>query len=247
MNGFWKDEEVKSLFKIAGECGKSGKSLKEAFSSHAKLFKRSAGSVRNYYYKELASLEGNVKRRNRLGIDLKEHERNKIEHFSNDETKKCLEKINDLVRKGSSVRSACLTLAGGDKVKMLRLQNKYRTEMHKEKDKTPDNVIQFVKKSSTISDGELQALFAGLVRLVKRNALEEAEDKIREKQERANREFRKVLALLCEKEKELEKVKEDFSKIKHENDKLVLGERRNRCLKAEVMKRKMQLKNEDNA
>ena len=152
-----------------------------------------------------------------------------------------------MVSSGMSVRKACLTLANDDGAKMLRYQNKFRALSRKKVEAKPDNIIRFTKRQTSITDAEIQALFAGLVRLVKRSAQEEADARAKEREERANGELRKMIVLLGEREREIERVKEDFASIKKENEKLLQGVRRQSCLKAIVLNEKYKLSKKDNA
>lgn len=235
MKGIWKDNEVKDLFCEVENSAKKGESLKCAFSRHAEKYKRANGSVRNYYYHEVDRLKDDKVRAERLCIDLDKHNKACIKYFSSEEENEFFERVKSMTDKGMSVRKACLSLAGGEDGKMLRYQNKYRA-LCKKKREVPDNIIPFAKKSSAITDSEIQALFAGLVRLVKRSAQEEAEMKIKEREERANRELRKTLALLGERDREIEKIKSQFLSIKKENENLLKGMRENACFRAKLLK-----------
>lgn len=247
MKGIWKDSEVRALFCEVEESATKGQSLKSAFDNHAKKYKRASGSVRNYYYGEIEKLKKDDLRLKRLKIDLSKHAKANIEYFSKEEEKDFYQKVKNMVSSGMSVRKACLTLANGDSAKMLRYQNKFRAIAKKEAKNKPNNIIRFTKRQTTITDAEIQALFAGLVRLVKRSAQEEADAKAKDREERANRELRRMIALLGEREREIEKVKEDFATIKKENEKLLQGMRRQNCLKAKVLSEKIKLSKKDNA
>ena len=236
MKGVWKDSEVKALFGEVEKCVKGGESLRKAFALHAKKYSRAEGSVRNYYYKEVSRFEKDKGRAKRLCINLENHEKAKFEYFSQEEESEFYNKIKAMVADGMSVRKACLTLAEGNGEKMLRYQNKYRALCKKNEKPMPNNIIRFSKKSNSITDVEIQALFAGLVRLVKRSAQEEAESRVKEREERANRELRRVIATLGERERELDELKNAFMGLKRENEKLMQGVRRNACLKAKVLK-----------
>lgn len=241
MKGLWKDSEVKALFCEVKSCLSCGGSLKEAFSRHAQKYRRAEGSVRNYYYRELARLECDKDRANKLDINLQGHKKNNIVYFSKEGEREFFDKIQSMTREGLSVRRACLTLANGDSRQMLRYQNKYRALCKKrenEEGELPNNVIRFCKKQPSITEGEIQALFAGIVRLVRRSCYEDVEQKLKEREEIANKKLRQMIALLGERERELERVKRDFCEVKKENEKLLQGARRNTCLKARVLKEK---------
>lgn len=240
MKGYWGNDEVKALFREVEKCLARGENLKKAIENHAKKYSRACGSVRNYYYGEISRLKGDETRLKKLGIDLSKHSKNSFEYFSKEEEDEFYSKIKDMVAKGMSVRKACFNLANGDGRKMLRYQNKYRTLCKNICDKKPDNIIQFKKRSNSITDSEIQALFAGLVRLVKRSAQEDAEAKIRERSEQLNSQLRKTMALLGEREHELEKLKGEILIVKKENEKLLQGKRRQACLKVRIFQEMQQ-------
>jgi hypothetical protein len=104
---------------------------------------------------------------------------------------------------------------------MLRYQNKYRNFSAKNKVKNNDNIVQFKKKETKLSDSELQALFMGIVRLVKKSAAQEVLSENKFAINRTNMELRKALVSLSEKQNEIERLKTEFLKIKEENVKLM--------------------------
>lgn len=232
MKGCWKDDEVKGLFKEVEISKSRGEGLKNAFSRHAKNYGRARGSVRNYYYREVDRLASSPTRAKELEINLSLHGKNPIKYFSKEEEGEFFDKIKGMTEGGMSVRRACLTLAEGDSERMLRYQNKYRAM---QKLSLPNNVIKFSKKKASITDGEIQALFSGLVRLVKRKEQEDAEERVKEVENRANSQLRKMIALLGERDRELEDMKSALAKMKKENETLLQGARRNICLKAKVL------------
>ena len=234
-NGIWKNEEVKNLFQTVEKIKNENKSLRIAFSLHAQKYGRKPNSVRNYYYHEIDNLKLDKARLKDVGVDLNKHEKCEIKYFSPDEERSLMDKIDREVQNGVSVRKACLNLSGGDVELMLRYQNKYRNFIAKEKPKEENNIIKFTKKKASLSDAELQALFLGLVRLVKKNAAEEAGEK-------NNIELRRVIVSLQNKERELNQLKEEFLKIKEENFKLVESLNSSRSEKAERLKQKLSVK-----
>ena len=209
MKGVWKDEEVKALFDAVKQVKQQSKPIKEAFSEHAAKFSRQPNSVRNYYYNEVENLKKDKERLKRLDIDLHEHEKVERKHFSQQEKLEVIEKIKSMVQGGCSVRKACLELSGGDVATMLRYQNKYRSLQEQK----PNNVLKFRGRPSSITDSDLQGLFMGLVRLVKKNAAE----KMKKQMEKEREESRVLLAKLGQKERELNFLKEDAARLKSEN------------------------------
>ncbi len=253
MKGIWKNSEVKELFEVVENYKEKNKSLKLAFISHAEKYGRKPNSVRNYYYHEVDNLKEDGSRLEKLGINLSLHNKTNVEYFSPDEEKQLMKEVDEMVQKGVSVRKACLTLSGGDVRQMLRFQNKYRNYLAKNKknaeknvkiDKLskPDNVITFKKTGKTLSDSEVQSLFMGLVRLVKRNAMEESEEAFKARLTQANENLRRAIAKLSLTQRDNDKLKEELSKVKTENSRLINMNLQLRCDKAEKLRQKLQQK-----
>ena len=120
MKGIWKNSEVKELFNVVEDYKDKNKSLKLAFIAHAEKYGRKPNSVRNYYYHEVDNLKLDEKRLQKLGINLNRHNKSNINYFSPEEEQKLMQEVDALVKKGISVRKACLTLSGGDVSQMLR-------------------------------------------------------------------------------------------------------------------------------
>ena len=231
--GLCKDEEVKSLFQYVEEVKRSNEPLKNAFILHAKKYGRKPNSVRNYYYHEVDNLSDDSVRAKKLKIDMKNHEKNEINYFSESEEMELMKEIENLVKEGNSVRKACLNLSGGDVDKMLRYQNKYRNYLAKKKDNDKSNIIKFTKKKAEIlTESDINSLFMGLVRLVKRTAVEELANKMKEERESSNYLLRKALVDLNKKDKEIKQLKADFINLKMENSKLMQNMIKLKCDKA---------------
>ena len=228
MNSIWSDEEVKSLFNTVEEKRGKGESLKNAFSMHAQKFHRKGNSVRNYYYHEVDNLGKDDARRTRLNIDLKKHIKNRLVPFSKEQEEKFLSEVKALTDKGMSVRSACFKLSNGDMTLMTRLQNKFQN-LKKEKAEKQDNIITF-KTRKTLTDADINSLFAGLVKLVKKNAYEEVNVKIKEEKETSEYLLKEAYLELNKKEKEINKLKDEL--------KLFIGLKKQDLLKAKLRKSK---------
>ncbi len=208
----WNDKEVASLFKSVENCKAQKKSLKFAFEEHAKKFKRKPNSVRNYYYKEVDNLATDKVRCQRLNIKIENHTKNHFVCFEKEECQNVLQEIEKFTQEGMSVRSACFKLANGDLAQMTRLQNKYQN-MKK------NNVIQFRQRQKMLSDNEINSLFLGLVRLIKKNAIEEY---CKENQnENTQKLMKKAFDDLNEKDSQILKLKKDFQQLKQENQELL--------------------------
>lgn len=237
--GCWEDQEVVDLFNQVEFQKESNKPLKEAFKNHAEKYRRKPNSVRNYYYYQLEQLKNDITKTKRLGIDLSLHEKIEIEYFSKDEEDRLISKIDKLVKSGQSIRKACYQLSGGDLNLMLRYQNKYRNHIAKAQSKTkvmPDNIISFsCKKKASLTDGDINSLFLGLVRLVKRSAIEEYTQNMKDTQNSANEMLRKTIIDLNKKNKELSDLKESLVKLKLENSRLVQDMMKLKCQKADKL------------
>lgn len=132
----WTVEETKRLFDLCAKARKEGKGLKTAFETVAKEVGRKPNSVRNYYYAHLKTLNLMPEMSQKLGIKVLPSKTTSFKTFSEEE-------IGDLVRhilieqgKGKSVRSITTEMAKGDKSLMLRLQNKYRSVVFRQRKKT---------------------------------------------------------------------------------------------------------------
>ena len=168
---------------LLSELAKSGNVRMHAFEEVARKTNRKANSVRNYYYKNLSV------------------EKKSFKSFSQADIKQLLREIILGTSRGESVRSICLHLANGDKGKMLRFQNKYRailrsSPQHIEKIKIEleaqgylvklpyqpsffDNVVTLPERNDKrITDSDINNLFMGLMRLIKRQAEDGARTQI---------------------------------------------------------------------
>ena len=189
----WKDEEVKALFDEVERCKSKCEPIKNAFLAHAKRFERKPNSVRNYYYHDIENLKNDEIRLKSLCIDLQKHQTTHFKSFDDAVEKKLLFEVKNRVLSGKSVRRACSEVAGGDLKLMTRLQNKYQNI--KAKNLRKDNVIMFHNQRKNLTESDINSLFLGLVKLIKRVATEE-------------------------REQEFEKLENDFQILKSENLKL---------------------------
>ena len=245
MKGIWKNSEVKELFSVVEDFKEKNKSLREAFQVHAEKYGRKPNSVRNYYYHEVDNLKCDTKRLKNLGINLDKHNKTSIIYFSQEEEENLMRDIDKMVKNGVSVRKACYSLSGGDVGQMLRYQNKYRNFLTKnvqnKEQLKESNIIEFKKvPPRTLSDSEVQSLFMGLVRLVKKTALEESEERYRKQISEANENLRKAILALNTRERDYNKLKEEFMRIKTENSSLVDSVLTLRCDKANKLRIKLQ-------
>lgn len=248
----WKDEEVKALFNMVEKYKIENKSLLHAFSEYAKLYGRKKNSVRNYYYQELNNLAKDNERCKSLDINIEKHKTNTINAFSELETRKIIKEILRLKCLGNSVRKACLTLAEGNVELMVRYQNKYRSVLKSnanligklleelkrdglnvaEPKPATSNIIQFKRpQQKSLDDKDINALFLGLIKLVKKTATENVEKKLSSELDFSNSTLRKTLVKLSNTTQELNEAKLEKNRLLSENNKL---KEENKNLKSEI-------------
>jgi len=181
----WNIDKVCALFACVNS-KKQGKIL-SAFEEFAIQYNCGLFSVRNFYYKIIRLTKTDKCLRDSLterGVVFK-----KTSRFSPSSERELLRAL--LVDNGLSVRATCLKLAKGDKILAMRYQNKYRNsvkynsrlleEVSQEirdsggrlRGYQSSKIIKMPTKSDTqnyITDAEIQSLFLGLVRLVKKSS-----------------------------------------------------------------------------
>lgn len=214
----WSDEEVKNLFAEVEKCKEGGVSNKEAFEEHAQKYGRKANSVRNYYYAEVDNLKKDNIRAKRLQIEIEKHKKAGYSRFDKEQESDLLKQVKDLEHCGFSVRSACQKISGGNLTLMTRLQNKYQNL--KKKSLRQDNVVMFSAKQKTLSESDLNSLFLGLVKLIKKTAVEEIEQKVKLERQSSNFLLKKAFIDLNKKDKKIGELSNEFEILKSENQKL---------------------------
>ncbi|MEG1499788.1 MAG: hypothetical protein RR400_01805 [Clostridia bacterium] len=237
MKGAWKDGEIKKLFLFVEDGKKKGNSLGNIFKKYAGECKRQPDSIRNFYYSEISEFKKNPELANSLEIDLTWHEIKSQNCFGKEEEKKLLSEIADLQTKGFSVRKACLFLAKNNLEDMIRFQNKYRNLIKKEKgvikskkDKTMaskksvnldvGNVLFMPSQKQRLEDKDIEALFLGLVKIVKKNALQSVNEKIGQELFVANENLRKAFVQISSKENKIKQLLMFNNELLNANEKL---------------------------
>ena len=175
-NSKWTPEQTEDLRRQA----EGSQNRSEVFAKVAGQTGRKPNSVRNFYYSRLC----------------KDNKKTFIS-FTGVQVETLVRQVLLGYSRGQSVRGICLSLAGGDRSEMLRFQNKYRAILKKEQPliqsivsqleaegyfiksplekvlaqipiSFPQNIIQ-MPQSQSLSDTDIQNLFMGFVRLVRRN------------------------------------------------------------------------------
>lgn len=114
-HGGWQKQEIDALQKYIGEAEQTGESLRSVFDRAAAELGRKPNSIRNFYYAQLRTQSEDA------GRALP------FETFSPAEVEQLIERVITARAQGMSVRACVRQLAGGDRTRMLRYQNKYRS------------------------------------------------------------------------------------------------------------------------
>ncbi|MDO5377291.1 MAG: hypothetical protein Q4G52_03050 [Clostridia bacterium] len=113
-HGGWQKQEIDALAKSIEEAARSGQSLRSVFERMGQQLGRKPNSIRNFYYAQVRE-EGGAPRAM------------PFETFAPDEVESLIRSVLTARARGMSVRACVRELAGGDRTKMLRYQNKYRS------------------------------------------------------------------------------------------------------------------------
>ena len=215
----WSKAEIYDLFKIVENFKTTNKPLLKAFESYAIISKRRTNSIRNFYYSQLKEFEANKSLASDYNINLDLHKKNEQKFFTAQEVELSMGKITDLLNKGFSVRRACYEVASGDLKLMIRLQNKYRSQ---EKFKKPasNNILFMPNKKSGLTDDEINSLFLGLVKIVKKSARDNLDANLIFQVQSANNDLRKSIKDLADKEREVKLLRKKFELLSNEKLKL---------------------------
>lgn len=134
----WTVDETRRLFELCEQARRKGKGLKYAFDAIAQEVNRKPNSVRNYYYAHLKTLNLIPDLSKKLGIEVTPAKTADFRTFDKAEIDNLVKLILIEQAKGKSVRSITTEMAGGDKSLMLRLQNKYRSVVFRQRKKTEE-------------------------------------------------------------------------------------------------------------
>lgn len=116
----WAKEETDFLWKEIQAAAQQGLPLREVFQRAGDTLGRKPNSVRNYYYMQLRD-QGDGEWRRAAPFET----------FTPEEVHALLRQVLIARGQGQSVRSCVMALSRGDKSKMLRYQNKYRSILRK--------------------------------------------------------------------------------------------------------------------
>jgi len=140
LHGGWQKQEIEALQKSIDEAEKTGESLRSVFDRLSRELGRKPNSIRNFYYAQIRTQDGGEN-----GRSLP------FETFSPGEVEHLVESVLTARAQGMSVRACVRRLADGDRTRMLRYQNKYRSTIrtrpelvHRVMDRLAQNGVAFV-------------------------------------------------------------------------------------------------------
>jgi hypothetical protein len=118
----WSEAEEELLRGRLSRAARDGTPLREVFDTVAEETGRKPNSVRNYYYTAMRSRIAG-----REEPALVRRERSSFTPFTDDEIRQLLQYILSKQASGMSVRACAMAMGCGNRSRMLRFQNKYRS------------------------------------------------------------------------------------------------------------------------
>ena len=115
-HGGWQKQEIDALQRSIDEAAASGESLRSVFERMSAELGRKPNSIRNFYYAQVRAQQGGGESRALP-----------FETFTQEEVERLIEQVLTARARGMSVRACVRELSGGDRTRMLRYQNKYRS------------------------------------------------------------------------------------------------------------------------
>ena len=115
-HGGWQKQEIDALQQSVEAAERSGESLRSVFERMSRQLGRKPNSIRNFYYAQVRAAQGEDGAR-----------ATPFENFSPEEVERLVEQVLTARAQGVSVRACVRQMADGDRTRMLRYQNKYRS------------------------------------------------------------------------------------------------------------------------
>jgi len=149
VRGGWRPEETERLWVQVHRANELGEPLRSVFERIGLELGRKPNSIRNFYYAQ-----------------LKEREQPELKRalpfstFAEEEVRQLLRQVLSARAKGVSVRACVQQLADGDKTRMLRYQNKYRSTIKGR----PQLVRQVMQEMETAGESYIDPLQASAQR-----------------------------------------------------------------------------------
>ena len=115
-HGGWQKQEIEALERSVQQAEQAGEPLRSVFERMGQELGRRPNSIRNFYYAQVRARQEDGSPRALP-----------FETFSQEEVEQLLRSVLTARANGVSVRACVRELAGGDRTRMLRYQNKYRS------------------------------------------------------------------------------------------------------------------------
>lgn len=115
-HGGWQKQEIDALQQSVEAAERSGESLRSVFERMSRQLGRKPNSIRNFYYAQVRAAQEEDGARAAP-----------FETFSPEEVERLVEQVLTARAQGVSVRACVRQMADGDRTRMLRYQNKYRS------------------------------------------------------------------------------------------------------------------------
>ena len=115
-HGGWQKQEIDALQQSVEAAERSGESLRSVFERMSRQLGRKPNSIRNFYDAQVRAAQGEDGAR-----------ATPFETFSPEEVERLVEQVLTARAQGVSVRACVRQMADGDRTRMLRYQNKYRS------------------------------------------------------------------------------------------------------------------------
>lgn len=115
-HGGWQKQEIEALERSVEQAEQSGEPLRSVFERMGQELGRRPNSIRNFYYAQVRARQEDGSPRALP-----------FETFTQEEVEELMKSVLTARARGVSVRACVRELAGGDRTRMLRYQNKYRS------------------------------------------------------------------------------------------------------------------------
>ena len=115
-HGGWQKQEIDALQQSVEAAEQNGESLRSVFERMSRQLGRKPNSIRNFYYAQVRAAQG-----------VDGARATPFETFSPEEVERLVEQVLTARAQGVSVRACVRQMADGDRTRMLRYQNKYRS------------------------------------------------------------------------------------------------------------------------
>lgn len=158
----WRQDEVAVLQNAIEQANQNGEPLRGVFDDISRQLGRKPNSIRNYYYAQMKNLSFEGGQR---AIPF--------QTFKEDEVRGLLKSILEGCSQGMSVRACVVRMAEGDKTRMLRYQNKYRSII-----KTRPDIVREVMDELAQSGVRVRDPFQ--TRTIARVSMAQTESRLRE-------------------------------------------------------------------